>query len=76
MNWCCGGGAGVFVINSAADLRRAAFSKKIEEVDKTGAEKIVMACGSCRLNFIRGKEEAQWDKEIVSLAALVGENLE
>ena len=76
MNWCCGGGAGVFVINSAAELRKAAFSKKIEEVDSTPADTVVMACGSCRLNFIKGAEDANWDKNIVSLVALVSENLQ
>lgn len=75
MNWCCGGGAGVFVIDTAASLRKAAFGKKIEEVNETGAETIVMACGSCRLNFLKGAEDAKWDKEIVSLVAMVGENL-
>lgn len=75
MNWCCGGGAGVFVINSAAPLRKAAFGKKIEEVDKTGADTVVMACGSCRLNFLKGAEDANWDKEIASMVAMVSENM-
>lgn len=75
MNWCCGGGAGVFVINSAAPLRKAAFDKKIEEVDQTGADTVVMACGSCRMNFLKGADDAKWDKEIVSMVAMVSENL-
>ena len=74
-NWCCGGGAGVFVINSAAPLRKAAFGIKYDEVNKSGADKVVMACGSCRLNFMKGAEDNNWDKEIVSLVALVGDNL-
>jgi Fe-S oxidoreductase len=75
MNWCCGGGAGVFVISSAAPLRKAAFGIKYDEVNKTGADKVVMACGSCRLNFMKGAEDNNWDKDIVSLVALVGDNL-
>lgn len=75
MNWCCGGGAGVFVINSATELRRKAFGKKIEEVNATGADQVVMACGSCRMNFLRGKEDYKWDKEIVSMVAMVSENM-
>ncbi len=75
MNWCCGGGAGVFVINSATELRRKAFDKKIEEVDQTGADTVVMACGSCRMNFLRGSVDANWDKNIVSMVAMVSENL-
>jgi Fe-S oxidoreductase len=75
MNWCCGGGAGVFVINSAAPLRKAAFDKKIEEVDKTGADQVVMACGSCRMNFLKGAHDAKWDKEIVSMVSMVSDHL-
>jgi Fe-S oxidoreductase len=76
MNWCCGGGAGVFVIGSAAPLRQAAFGIKYDEVNKTGADKVLMACGSCRLNYLKGAQDNNWDKEIVSLVALVGDNLE
>ena len=75
MNWCCGGGAGVFVINRAKDLRQGAFDIKMTEVDATGADTVVMSCGSCRLNFMRGKENAGWDKNIKSLVALACENL-
>jgi Fe-S oxidoreductase len=74
-NWCCGGGAGVFVISSAAPLRQAAFGIKYDEVNKTGADKVIMSCGSCRLNFLKGAQDNNWDKEIVSLVALVGDNL-
>lgn len=74
-NWCCGGGAGVFVLNSAADLRASAFGIKIEQVNNTGADSVVTSCGSCRLNFIGGKMKAGWDKEVESLIELVGDNL-
>ena len=75
-NWCCGGGAGLFVINRTKPLRRAAFEIKKREVESTGAAKVVMACGSCRLNFIKGQEDTGMQGEIVSLVALVGENLD
>ena len=75
-NWCCGGGAGLFVINRTKPLRRAAFEIKKREVESTGARKVVMACGSCRLNFIKGQEDTGMQGEIVSLVALVGENLD
>ena len=75
-NWCCGGGAGLFVINRTKPLRRAAFEIKKREVESTGAEKVVMACGSCRLNFIKGQEDTGMKGEIVSLVALVGEHLD
>ncbi len=75
MNWCCGGGAGVFLIDRAADLRNKAFEIKIKQVNDTGADSVVLTCGSCRANFLNGKEAAQWDKKIESLVELVGDNL-
>jgi len=75
MNFCCGGGAGVFLINRAAPLRRATFDLKREEVESTGAESLVTSCGSCRLNFLAGADAVQWDRRIESLVELVGENL-
>ncbi|HIE53985.1 MAG TPA: (Fe-S)-binding protein, partial [Chromatiaceae bacterium] len=75
-NWCCGGGAGLFVINRTAGLRQAAFRIKKQEVEATGAGKVVMACGSCRLNFLKGQEDAGLEGEIVSLVALVGEHMD
>jgi len=74
-NWCCGGGAGVFLINRASDLREKAFSIKINQVNDTGADTVVMSCGSCRLNFISGADNANWNKNIESLVVLVAENL-
>jgi len=75
-NWCCGGGAGLFVINRTAGLRQAAFKIKKQEVEATGAGIVVMACGSCRLNFLKGQEDAGLEGEIVSLVALVGEHMD
>lgn len=75
MSWCCGGGAGVFLLNSAADLRQKAFSIKIAQVDETGADTVVTSCGSCRLNFLNGKQQAGWDKNIESLVALAADHL-
>ena len=75
MNWCCGGGAGVFLINRAADLRQKAFELKKEQIDATGAESVVMSCGSCRLNFMNGQANTNWPVKIESLIELVGENL-
>jgi len=75
INWCCGGGAGVFLINRASDLRQKAFSIKIQEVDTTGANSVVISCGSCRLNFLNGAKNANWNKDIESLTALVADNI-
>jgi Fe-S oxidoreductase len=76
MNWCCGGGAGVFLLNRAAPLRQRAFEIKQAQIDATGAEAVVMSCGSCRLNFMNGQAQTQWPVKIESLAELVAAQLE
>jgi len=75
MNWCCGGGAGVFLINRAAGLRQKAFELKQQQIDATGAESVVMSCGSCRLNFMNGQANSRWPVAIESLVELVGDHL-
>ena len=75
MNWCCGGGAGVFLLERAAGLRQAAFRRKIKQFDATGADSVVLTCGSCRLNFMVGAQKANWDKGIESLVELVAANV-
>jgi Fe-S oxidoreductase len=75
MNWCCGGGAGVFLLNRAADLRQKAFALKAQQIDATGAESVVMSCGSCRLNFMNGQAQSSWPVKVESLVELVGDNL-
>jgi Fe-S oxidoreductase len=75
-NLCCGGGAGVFLINRATDLRHKAFQIKQAEVDNTGAKNMIVSCGSCRLNFEGGKRHSNWDVQIDSLVELVGEQLD
>ncbi|WP_298288624.1 (Fe-S)-binding protein [Thiomonas sp.] len=75
MNWCCGGGAGGFLINRAAPLRAQAFAIKRAQVDGSGAQALVTSCGSCRLNFLAGAEQTGWDKPILSLVEYVAQNL-
>jgi Fe-S oxidoreductase len=75
MNWCCGGGAGIFLINRAAGLRQKAFELKQQQIDATGAESVVMSCGSCRLNFMNGQANSRWPVAIESLVELVGDHL-
>ena len=75
VNFCCGGGAGNFLVQSAAPVRKLGFQTKMKEVNKTGAEALVVSCGSCRLNFEAGKLNTGETIEIDSIAALVGENL-
>ena len=75
MNWCCGGGAGGFLINRAAPLRAQAFAIKRAQVDASGAQAVVTSCGSCRLNLLAGAEQTQWDKPVLSLVELIAQNL-
>jgi len=71
LNWCCGGGAGAFLINRAAPLRKKAWQIKREQIDATGADTVVLSCASCRLNFMEGAEVAQSPMRIESLIELV-----
>jgi len=75
MNWCCGGGAGVTLINRAAPLRRKVFDLKVKQIEATGADSLVTSCASCRINFLVGKEDTGWDKPVESLVELIAANL-
>jgi Fe-S oxidoreductase len=75
MNWCCGGGAGAFLINRAAPLRQKAWSIKRAQIEATGADTVVLSCASCRLNFMEGAEVAQSKMRIESLVELVAAQL-
>lgn len=74
-NFCCGGGAGLFVMDKAEPMRNAAFDLKREQADATGADTLVTACGSCRVNLLAGADRTQWQTKIESLVELVGANL-
>jgi Fe-S oxidoreductase len=74
-NWCCGGGAGAFLINRAEGLRQKAWEIKREQVDVTGADTVVVSCGSCRLNFMAGAEKVQWETKIEGVVELVAAQL-
>jgi len=75
LNWCCGGGAGTFLINRAEPLRHKAWEIKRQQLDDTGAATVVVSCASCRLNFMAGAETDQWPTRIASLVELVAEHL-
>jgi len=62
------------LLNRAADLRQKSFELK-QQVEATGADAVVMACGSCRLNFMNGQAKTGWPVKIESLVELVGDNL-
>jgi Fe-S oxidoreductase len=74
-NYCCGGGGGVLLNERAAKLRQGAFQIKMKEADATGAGSVVTACGHCRMTFIEGAQNANWQKPIESLVEMVAANL-
>lgn len=74
-SFCCGGGGGVLANSRAAPLRLQAFEMKRKEVEATGAEHFVTSCGQCRLQFDRGREQTNWDKQVESLLELVVDNM-
>jgi Fe-S oxidoreductase len=74
-NWCCGGGAGAFLINRAEGLRHKAWEIKREQIDDTGANTVVVSCASCRLNFMAGAEADQWPTKIDSVVEMVARQL-
>jgi Fe-S oxidoreductase len=74
-NFCCGGGAGLFVMEGARPMRDAAFDLKREQVEATGAESVVTACGSCRVNLMAGAMRTEWATPVESLVELVGNHL-
>ncbi|HAL38625.1 MAG TPA: (Fe-S)-binding protein [Polaromonas sp.] len=74
-NWCCGGGAGVFLINRAEGLRHKAWEIKREQINATGADTVVVSCASCRLNFMAGAEADQWPTKIESVVEMVARQL-
>jgi Fe-S oxidoreductase len=74
-SYCCGGGAGVFLLERAAPLRAAAFRIKREQFDATGAQAVVTSCDSCRMSFAAGAEQTNWSVPVESLVKLVADNL-
>lgn len=74
-NFCCGGGAGNFLIERADALKRAGYRVKMNEIEKTGAKSLVVSCGSCRMNFEVGKVKAGDSMPVESLAAVIAAHL-
>jgi Fe-S oxidoreductase len=74
-NWCCGGGAGVFLINRAEGLRHKAWAIKREQIEATRADTVVVSCASCRLNFVAGAQADQWHTKIDSVVEMVARQI-
>ncbi len=75
-NFCCGGGGGVSAIHRAEGLRLAAFKCKKEQIEATGAEALVTACGNCRNVLEEAVEHYGMTLPVLGLTELVAQYLE
>jgi Fe-S oxidoreductase len=73
---CCGGGGGVIAIQEADPQRFAVFKLKMDQVQKTGAKTVVMACSNCRLQFTDGIQHFQADFTAAGLSQMVADAME
>jgi Fe-S oxidoreductase len=73
---CCGGGGGVIAIKEADPIRFAAFGLKLDQIEDTKADTVVMACSNCRLQFLDGVAHFDSALKIRGLSELVAETME
>ena len=67
-------------MRAAEKMRKGKFdlddlSEQLAQVEKTGAESVVVSCASCRLNFEAGRQKNNWNKRVDSLVELVADHL-
>jgi len=74
-NWCCGGGGGVSANTDAEALRIKVFKRKKDQIEETGATKLVTACANCRLVIEEGLEEYSVELPLEGLTELVAHHL-
>lgn len=74
-NWCCGGGGGVSANTNAEALRVKVFRRKKEQVEQTGATRLITACANCRLVIEEGLEEYNVELPVEGLTELVAKHL-
>jgi len=75
-SFCCGGGGGVSAIHRAEGLRFAAFECKKQQVEATGAEALVTACGNCRNVLEEAIEHYDMTLPVLGLTELVAQYLD
>lgn len=75
-SFCCGGGGGVSAIHRAEGLRFAAFACKKQQIEATGAEALVTACGNCRNVLEEAIEHDGMTLPVLGLTELVAQHLD
>jgi Fe-S oxidoreductase len=75
-SFCCGGGGGVSAIHRAEGLRFAAFEIKKRQIEATGAEAVVTACGNCRNVLEEAIEHYGMTLPVLGLTELVAQYLD
>jgi Fe-S oxidoreductase len=73
-SFCCGGGGGVSAISRAEALRFAAFACKKQQLEATGAEALVTACGNCRNVIEEAIEHYGMSLPVLGLTELVAQH--
>ena len=74
-NWCCGGGGGVSANEDADELRLKTFSIKKNQIEQTGAKKLVTCCSNCRSMLEDGIEKYDMNIEVVGLTEVIADHL-
>jgi Fe-S oxidoreductase len=75
-SFCCAGGGGVSAISRAEPLRFAAFASKRRQVEATGAEALVTACGNCRNVLEEAIEHEGMTLPVLGLTEMVAQSLD
>lgn len=76
-NFCCGGGGGVSANPRAEEVKTAAFSLKVEQLNGVkDLEAVVVPCGNCRTVFEDGLDAYDMNLEVIGLSELIAATLE
>jgi Fe-S oxidoreductase len=64
-NWCCGGGGGLSAMDDIKDFRmEISGTKKLEQVDETGAGYLATACSNCKRQLTQLMEHHKREVEV------------
>ena len=74
--WCCGGGGGLVALEDMKDTRIKSGTKKVEQIQATGATRIASPCENCRLQMEDLVKEHEMDLEVMAVMDLVVEAME